>query len=44
MQDKDAIAEFQAMIEDIFVEPQPEKKVNQVRKNCKTARELRMTA
>ena len=43
MQDKDAIAELQAMIEDIPVEPQPEKKVNQVRKNCKIGNELRMT-
>ena len=32
MQDKDAIAELQAMIEDITVELQPKKKVNQVQK------------
>ena len=30
------------MIEDIFVEPQPEKKFNQVRKKFKTGCELRM--
>ena len=43
MQDKDAIAELQAMIEGIPIEPQPERKVNQVRKNFKISRELRMT-
>ena len=32
MQDKDAIAELQAMIEEIRVEPQPKKKVNQLKK------------
>ena len=32
------------MIEEIPVEPQPEKKVNQVRKKCKIGRELRMNA
>ena len=42
MQDKDAIAELQAMIEEIYVESRPEKKVNQVWKKCKTGRELRM--
>ena len=35
MQDKYAIAELQAMIEEIPIEPQPEKKVNQVWKKCK---------
>ena len=35
MQDKDAIAELQAMIEDILVEPRLEKKFNQVRKKFK---------
>ena len=32
------------MIEEISVETQPEKKVNQVRKKCKTGHELRMNA
>ena len=44
MQDKDAIAELQAMIEEIYVEPWPKKKVNQVWKKRKIGRELRMTA
>ena len=44
MQDKYAIAELQAMIEELHVEPRPENKVNQVRKKIKTSRELRMTA
>ena len=44
MQDKDAIAELQEMIKDILVQLQPEKKVNQVWKKCKTGRELRMNA
>ena len=35
MKDKYAIAELQAMIEEIPVEPRTEKKVNQVRKNVK---------
>ena len=44
MQDKDAIAELQAMKEEIYVESQPQKKVNQVQKNCKIGHELRLTA
>ena len=44
MQDKYAIAELQAMIEEIHVEPRPGKKFNQVRKKFKTDRELRMPA
>ena len=32
------------MIDEIPVEPQIEKKVNQVRQKCKTGRELRMNA
>ena len=41
MQDKDGISELQEMIEEISIEPQPEKKFNQVRKKCKIGRELR---
>ena len=44
MQDKDAIAELQAMIEEIPVKTWPEKKVNQVQKKSKAGRELRMNA
>ena len=44
MQDKDDIVELQAMIEEIPVDMQPEKKVNQVRKKCKTSHDLSMTA
>ena len=44
MQDKDAIEKLQAMIEETPIEPQIEKKVNQVRKKLKTGNELRMTA
>ena len=44
MQDKDAIAELQVMIDEILVEPQLEKKVNQVQKKCKTGHKLRMNA
>ena len=44
MQDKYAIVELQEMIEEILVEPQPEKKVNQLRKKFKTSREFRKTA
>ena len=44
MQDKDDIVEMQAIIDEIPVEPQLEKKFNQVRKKCKTDRELRMNA
>ena len=44
IQDKDAIAELQAMIDDIPIEPQIEKKVNQVRWKCKAGSELRMNA
>ena len=42
MQDKDAIASMEVMIYEILVEPQLEKKVNQVQKKCKTGCELRM--
>ena len=44
MQDKDAIAELQVMIDEILVEPQLDKKVNQVQNKCKTDRKLRMNA
>ena len=44
MQDRDAIAELQAMIDEIPAEPQLEKKVNQVQKKCKIGRKLRMNA
>ena len=44
IQDKDVIAELQAMIEEISIEPQPENKFNQVWKKCKTGHELRMNA
>ena len=44
MQDKYAIAELQAMIEEIPVEPWTKNKVNQVWKKCKTGHELRMNA
>ena len=44
MQDKYAIAELQAMIEEIPVEPLPEKKVNQVWKKFKTGCKLKMIA
>ena len=44
IQDKDAIAELHAMIEETPIEPRPENKVNQVRKKIKTECELRMTA
>ena len=43
MQDKDAIAELQAMIEEIHIELRPENEVNQVHFFFKTGRELRMT-
>ena len=43
IQDKDVVAELQAMIEEIPVEPRPKKKVNQVRKKFKIDRKLRMT-
>ena len=42
IQDKDAIAELQEIINEIPVDPQIEKNVNQVRRKCKTGRELRM--
>ena len=42
IQDKDAIAELQEIIDKIPIEPQIEKKVNQVRRKCKTHYELRM--
>ena len=44
MQDKDAIAELQAIIEEIPVESQFKNKVNQVQNKFKTSHELRMTA
>ena len=44
IQDKDAIEELQALIEESPVEPQPEKRVNQVGKKFKNGCELRMTA
>ena len=44
IQDKDAIAELQAIIDEIPEALQIEKKVNQVRQKCKTGRELRMDA
>ena len=44
MQDKDAIVELQAMIDEIPVEPQLEKKVNQIQKKCKIDCELRLNA
>ena len=44
IQDKDTSAELQAMIDEIHVEPQIEKKVNQVWQKCKTGSELRMNA
>ena len=44
IQDKDAIAELQAIIDEIPVVPQIEKKVNQVWRKCKIGHELRMNA
>ena len=44
IEDKDVIAELQAIIEEIPIEPRPKKKVNQVRRKFKTSHELRMTA
>ena len=44
IQDKDAIAELKAMIDEIPVEPQIKKKVNHVWRKCKTGHELRMNA
>ena len=44
IQDKDVITELQALIEEPLGEPQPEKRVNQVRKKFKTGCESRMTA
>ena len=38
IQDKDTIAELQALIEETPVEPQPEKRVNEVEKKFKTGR------
>ena len=43
IQDKDTIAELQALIEETPVEPQIGNKVNQVSKKFKTGCELRMT-
>ena len=44
IEDKDSIAELQAIIDEIPIVPHIEKKVNQVRRKCKTGRELRMNA
>ena len=44
IQDKDAIAELQSIIDEIPIVPHIEKKVNKVRRKCKTGRELRMNA
>ena len=44
IQDKDDILELQEIIDDIPVEPQIEKKVNQVRRKCKIGHEIRMNA
>ena len=44
IQDKDAIAELQEIIDQIPVVPHIDKKVNQVRRKCKTGHELRMNA
>ena len=44
IQDKDAIAELQEIIDQIPVVPHIDKKVNQVRWKCKTGHELRMNA
>ena len=44
IQDKYAIVELQAIIDEILVEPQIEKKVNQVWHKCKIGHELRMNA
>ena len=42
VQDKDVIAELQAIIDEIPVVSHIEKKVNQVRQKCKTGHELRI--
>ena len=42
IQDKDAIVKLQAIIDEIPVVSHFEKKVNQVRRKCKTGHELRM--
>ena len=42
LQDKYSIEELQAIIDEIPAVPHIEKKVNQVRRKCKTGRELRM--
>ena len=44
IQDKDAIVELQEIINEIPIVPHIEKKVNQVRRKCKTDCELRMNA
>ena len=44
IQYKYAIAELQATIEEVPIEPRPGKKVNQVRKKFKTSCELRMNS
>ena len=43
IQDKDAITELQALIEETPEESHSERRVNQVKKKFKTRRELRMT-
>ena len=43
IQDKDAITELQALIEETPVESQPRRKVNHVKKKFKMRHELRMT-
>ena len=44
IQDKDVIAELQALIEETPEESPREKRVNQVKKKFKTRRELKITA
>ena len=44
VQDKDAIVELQALIEEIIVDSQPKRTVNDVKNKFKMGRELRMTA
>ena len=42
IQDKDVIAKLQEIIDEILVVTHIDKKVNQVRRKCKTSHELRM--
>ena len=44
IQDKDVIAELQALIEETLVESQPEGRFNHAKNKFKMGRELRMTA